>query len=307
MIIGSENKVLLQQIFNGIIIGNIYALVTIGFNLVFGILGLTNFAHSSFFMLAAYIGQFIIVRLIVEINPFLALIFTFVFTTIISGVLGAIMDVSVLRPVRRSESGLISMIIATVGVQTIINNSILLIFGNVPLSFPNLLDFDKNIVLDSLVIQPVHVFIVLITAIIFIFLIYLIYRTDIGKSMRAIAQDSVAARLVGVNVNKTVTITFFIGTSLAAIAGLTSGMYYQKVDTFMGNSIGVKAFSSAVLGGMGSMKGAVVGGFIIGISETLFAAYVSSGYRDIVSFVILILSLMIRPDGIFGKIKSDRV
>lgn len=297
---------LLQQLINGLVIGSTYALVTIGFNMVYGVLELTNFAHSSFYMLAAYIGQFILLKFFMNISVPLALIITFLTSIIITAFLGALMDKVALEPIRVKKGAPISSLISTVGVQTIINNSVLLIFGTVPLYFPDLLKLGKFTISGGTVVQWIQVIILLVTLVIMLVLTFIVTRTRLGKSMRAISQNQIAARLMGININRVITITFFIGTTVAAISGLMVAMYYQRVDTLMGASVGLKSFAAAVLGGMGSLPGAAVGGLVIGLVETLFAAYISSGYRDIVAFVILILVLLIRPSGLMGKKNIDK-
>ncbi|UTC75524.1 branched-chain amino acid ABC transporter permease [Treponema sp. OMZ 792] len=297
---------LLQQLINGLVIGSTYALVTIGFNMVYGVLELTNFAHSSFYMLAAYIGQFILLKFFMNISVPLALSITFLTSIIITAFLGALMDKVALEPIRVKRGAPISSLISTVGVQTIINNSVLLIFGTVPLYFPDLLKLGKFTIAGGTVVQWIQVIILVVTLVIMLLLTFIVTRTRLGKSMRAISQNQTAARLMGININRVITITFFIGTTVAGISGLMVAMYYQRVDTLMGASVGLKSFAAAVLGGMGSLPGAAVGGLLIGLVETLFAAYVSSGYRDIVAFVILILVLLIRPSGLMGKKNIDK-
>ncbi|MGI0518134.1 branched-chain amino acid ABC transporter permease [Treponema denticola] len=298
---------LLQQLINGLVIGSTYALVTIGFNMVYGVLELTNFAHSSFYMLAAYIGQFILLKFFMNISVPIALIITFLTSIIITASLGALMDKIALEPIRIKKGAPISSLISTVGVQTIINNSVLLIFGTVPLYFPDLLKLGKFTIYGGTVVQWIQVLILIMTLIIMLVLTFIVTRTRLGKSMRAISQNQVAARLMGININRVITLTFFIGTTVAGISGLMVAMYYQRVDTLMGASVGLKSFAAAVLGGMGSLPGAAIGGLLIGLFETLFAAYISSGYRDIVAFVILILVLLIRPSGLMGKKSVDKV
>ena len=298
---------LLQQLINGLVIGSTYALVTIGFNMVYGVLELTNFAHSSFYMLAAYIGQFILLKFFMTVSVPIALIITFLTSIIITAFLGALMDKIALEPIRIKKGAPISSLISTVGVQTIINNSVLLIFGTVPLYFPDLLKLGKFTIYGGTVVQWIQVLILIMTLIIMLVLTFIVTRTRLGKSMRAISQNQVAARLMGININRVITLTFFIGTTVAGISGLMVAMYYQRVDTLMGASVGLKSFAAAVLGGMGSLPGAAIGGLLIGLFETLFAAYISSGYRDIVAFVILILVLLIRPSGLMGKKSVDKV
>ncbi len=296
----------LQQIINGLTIGSTYALVTIGFNMVYGVLELTNFAHSSFYMLGAYISLFTMTSLVGRVSVtgfFIGLICS----VIITGCLGAFMDKVALEPIRKRNGDAITALLSTVGIQTAINNSVLLIFGTVPVEFPDVFQLGKFYIGENTVVQRIQIAIFALAILLMILLSFLVYRTKLGAGMRAISQNSTAAKIMGVDVNKVITITFFIGTAIAAISGSMMGVYYQRVDTLMGSSVGLKSFAAAVLGGMGSVPGAVFGGFVIGILETLFAAYVSSGYRDAVAFVILMVVLIVRPSGFFGQKSINKV
>lgn len=296
----------LQQIINGLAIGSIYALVTVGFTMVYGVLELINFAHSSFYMLGAYIALFSMTSLLgsVTIPGFLI---GLLLSIIITGGLGAFMDKVALEPIRKKNGEPITALLSTVGIQTAINNSILLIFGTVPVAFPDVFNLGRFTIGEDTIVQVIQVGIFTLAIVLMIVLSYLVYKTRFGSAMRAISQNSTAASLMGINVNHIITITFFIGTAVAAISGTMVGTYYQRVDTLMGASVGLKSFAAAVLGGMGSVPGAMLGGLLIGLLETLFAAYISSGYRDIVAFVILIGVLIIKPSGLFGKQTIDKV
>lgn len=296
----------LQQIINGITVGSTYALVTIGFNMVYGVLELTNFAHSSFYMLGAYISLFTMTTLLGRVTP-TGFFIGMLVSIIITGFLGALMDKLALEPIRKHNGAPISALLSTVGIQTAINNAILLIFGTVPVAFPDVFELGRFNLGENTVVQNIQVAIFIVAVILMILLSLLVYRTKLGSAMRAISQNATAARVMGVDVNKVITLTFFIGTAVAAISGTLVGIYYQRVDTLMGNAVGLKSFAAAVLGGMGSVPGAVVGGFLIGISETLYAAYVSSSSKDAIAFVILILVLIVRPSGLFGQKSVNKV
>ena len=296
----------LQQIINGITVGSTYALVTIGFNMVYGVLELTNFAHSSFYMLGAYISLFTMTSLIWRVTPtgfFIGLLVSI----IIAGCLGALMDKLALEPIRKHNGAPISALLSTVGIQTAINNAILLIFGTVPVAFPDVFELGRFNIGENTVVQNIQVAIFVLAVVLMVGLSLLVYRTKLGSAMRAISQNTTAARVMGVDVNRVITLTFFIGTAVAAISGTLVGIYYQRVDTLMGNAVGLKSFAAAVLGGMGSVPGAMVGGFLIGIAETLYAAYVSSSSKDAIAFVILILILIVRPSGLFGQKSVNKV
>lgn len=287
----------LQQLINGITIGSTYALVTIGFTMIYGVLELTNFAHSSFYMLGAYFTLTMMARVGVSVNGFLL---SLLMAIVVCGILSSVMDRFSLRPIRKRKGAAISALLCTVGVQTCINNAILTIFGSETKSFPDVFMLGK-IHIANAVVSWLQILIVVIAFVIMIVLSLVISFTRFGSAMRAISQNERAARMMGIKVNAIITITFFISAAISTIAGTMVGMYYTAVDTTMAASVGSKAFAAAVLGGMGSLPGAVLGGFIIGIVETLVAGYISSGYRDAIAFAVLILVLAIRPQGIFGK------
>jgi branched-chain amino acid transport system permease protein len=290
---------LFQQIINGLTIGSTYALVTIGFNMVYGVLELTNFAHSSFYMLGAYISLFSMTWLLGRVTP-LGFIIGLAISIILTALLGAFVDKIALQPIRKRNGAPITALLTTVGVQTVINDSILLIFGTESKSFPDVFQLGK-IYIGSAVIQNFQIVVFVIAILLMIGLSLLVYRTKIGNAMRAISQNTTAAKLMGINVNTVITITFFIGSAVAAISGALMGTYYQKIDTLMGAAVGLKSISAAVLGGMGSLPGAMIGGFVIGLSETLFAAYIGSGFRDAIAFVIMFGVLIVRPSGLLGR------
>lgn len=296
----------LQQIINGMTIGSIYALVTIGFNMVYGVLELTNFAHSSFYMLGSYIALFTMTTWLGRVTPW-GLLAGLGVSVLLTGLLGALMDKATLEPIRKKAGEPITALLTTVGIQTAINNSVLLIFGTVPVAFPDVFKLGKFTLGNNTIVQYIQVAIFFLALILMGSLSFLVYRTKFGAAMRAVSQNAKAASLMGINVNHVITLTFFIGTAVAAISGTMVGTYYQRVDTLMGASVGLKSFAAAVLGGMGSLPGAMLGGMFIGLAETLFAAYVSSGYRDIIAFVILIAVLIIRPSGFFGKQSISKV
>jgi len=295
----------LQQLINGVVIGSTYALVTIGFNMVYGVLELTNFAHSSFYMLGAYFTLFSMTALLGKVSP-TGFLIGLLISIVLTALLGAFLNKVALEPIRKRKGAPITALLSTIGAQTVINNSILLIFGTESKPFPDAFNLGK-IYIGSAIVQKFQIVIFVVAIILLIILSYIVYKTKIGNAMRAISQNTTAAKLMGINVNLVITITFFIGSAVAAISGALIGSYYHKVDTLMGASVGLKSISAAVLGGMGSLPGAMLGGFLIGILETMFAAYVSSGYRDAIAFVIMIVVLIVKPSGIFGRKVESKV
>lgn len=302
--ITKEATVLLQQIVNGIFIGVTYALVTIGFNMVYGVLKLTNFAHASFYMLAAYIAQFIAAKFFMQSG--ISWWIMVVISVLLTAALGASMDILALRPIRKKKGAGITALISTIGVQTMLNNGVLLVFGTVPLMMVDPFDWG-NIEFGGAVIRNVQILITSLAVLLLVILSFIVYKTKFGTAMRAISQNPTAASLMGINVPKIISATFFVGIAAAAFAGVLMATYYQRVDSLMGASVGLKCFAAAVLGGIGSIQGAALGGLIIGVAETIFAGYVSSGYRDMVAFIVLIAVLLLRPQGLLGKKEIKKV
>jgi branched-chain amino acid transport system permease protein len=288
---------LLQQLVNGLTIGCVYALVTIGFSMVWSILQLTNLAHSSFYILGPYLTLYLMRVIGVSIPGFFVSI---VLCSSFTAMLGAGMDRICLRPIRERYSSNIATMLCTVGVQSIIINSIIVIFGSESKSFPNVLNWGRFSI-GNAVVSYLQIAILILAFFLMAIMSFIVYRTKLGVAMRAVAQNTSASHLMGINVNFVIMVTFFLGTLIAAIAGSMVGTYYQAIDTNMALVIGSKAMAAAILGGIGFLPGAMLGGIIIGVIETLVAGYISSGYRDAIAFAILILVILIRPTGMFGK------
>jgi branched-chain amino acid transport system permease protein len=286
-----------QQVINGLTIGTTYALVTIGFTMVYSILELANFAHSSFYMLGAYLSMTTLMSFGLSRLVF---ILGVVISAAVCGSLGALMDRFTLRLIRNRADSDVTAMLCTVGIQTAIDNSILVIFGSETKPFPNVISSTK-IAVGSAVISYTQIVILITAILLMVGLSLFIYRTKMGSAMRAVSQNLDAAKLMGINTGQVITLTFFIATGIAAIAGTFVGSYYQANDIMMSASVGSKSFAAAVLGGMGSLPGAVLGGVIIGLAETMVAGYISSGYRDAVAFLILTVVLIVRPRGFFGQ------
>jgi branched-chain amino acid transport system permease protein len=216
------------------------------------------------------------------------------------------MDKVALKVIRDRKGAAISALLSTVGVQVFINSTILVVFGSETKHLPNVLGLPRYN-FGGTIISGTQILIMVTSIILMAILSLIVYRTKIGSAMRAISQNVAAAKLMGIDVNTVITITFFIAIAVAAIAGSLVGTYYQAVDIMMATSVGSKSFAAAVLGGMGSLPGAVLGGYLIGIVETLVAGYISSGYRDAIAFAILIVVLIVRPTGLFGQKNIGKV
>ena len=286
-----------QQMVNGITIGSTYALVTIGFTMIYGVLELTNFAHSSFYMLGTYLTLTSMATLGYSPRGF---ILGLCGAALVCGIVSACMDSFSLRPIRNRKGAGISALLCTIGMQTCINNSILAIFGTESKTFPDVLQLGK-FTIGTVVISWLQIVIVVVAILIMVVISLIINYTKFGSAMLAIAQNATAAKAMGIEVNSIITKTFFISAMISTIAGSLVGVYYQAIDITMATTVGSKAFAAAVFGGIGILPGAVLGGFVIGIVETLVAGYISSGYRDAIAFAILIVVLIVRPHGILGK------
>ena len=290
----------LQQIINGLTIGSVYALVAIGFTMVFGVLELTNFSNSSLYMFGAYITFLLYTA--TGMHFFLA----FGISILLTGLLGYCIDRFALQKLRKIHAPKLSGLITTLGMSMVVDNAIMVFFGTDSKSFENFLDFGK-INVGNAVITWTQIIIFVVACILMGCLSVIVYKTKIGKAMGAIAQNQDAAKLMGIDTDLIISITFVISGFLACIAGTMVAMYYQTIETNMGSSIGVKIFAAAVLGGVGVLPGAVVGGLVLGLVETMAAAYISTGYKDAISFTILIVVLLIMPNGLFGKKSINKV
>lgn len=283
----------IQQLFNGLALGMAYALIAVGYSLVFGILRLINFSHGSIYAFGAHI-TLLFISLNFGVWPALFA------SILLTGLLGILIDKTALEPLRKKKSIPIAALITTIGVSYIIQNMLMIFFGSEKKSFPAF--FDTGMIsLGNIQFSSTQLFMFLVSLALLIFLTLIIKKTKIGLAMRATEQNAKAASLMGININFVVSFTFFLGGASAAIAGSLISGYYQIVYPTMGFMVGLKAFAAAVLGGIGILYGSVVGGLVVGLSESYAAAYLGGTYRDTVAFLILILVLIIKPAGLFGK------
>ena len=286
---------------NGLVLGMAYALIAVGYSLVFGILRLINFAHGAIYAFGAYMVYFF-VSLKFGLFPSIAI------AVLLSGILALLVDKITLEPLRKKNSKLVANLITTVGVSFIIQNilSVEYVFGSDKKVFPSLNLF-PNIRLGNLTIQSSQIIMFVVAIVLLLIMTFIVQKTKIGLAMRATEQNTKAAKLMGVNVNFVISFTFFLGGASAAIAGALIGGYYQVISPTMGSLIALKAFAAAVVGGIGILYGSVVGGLVVGVSECLAAQFIGSNVRDPMAFVILILILIIKPNGLFGKKQITKV
>jgi branched-chain amino acid transport system permease protein len=291
----------LQHLTNGISLGSLYALVAIGYTMVYGILRLINFAHGDVFMMATYFAFY-------GVSTFLLPWYvSFILAIVLTAILGAMLEAGAYRPLRDAPK--ISAMISAIGASFLLENLATVIFGGRPKAFPTPNILTDMVQIGSVSIQNLTFIIPVVTILILVGLVYLINHTNAGMAMRAVAKDYETASIMGVNVNRIISLTFTIGSCLAAIGGIMWGLKFPLIAPLMGVMPGLKAFIAAVIGGIGNIKGAVLGGFILGIGEIMLVAFLPSltGYRDAFAFVLLIVILLFRPTGILGEKIAEKV
>lgn len=296
----------IQHTINGLALGSIYALIALGYTMVFGVLQLINFAHGDIFMMGSFIGLYFIRYVIPNAEPSIfTAIMVLVAAMVGSAIVGVIIEKFAYRPLRKAPR--INILITAIGVSLFLEYGGQLVFGASPQFFPDILprkliDIGGDIILDS---NQLTIFVM--SFVLMQILSFLVFKTQFGRSMRAISHSLETANLIGINVNRVILITFIIGSALAGAAGVLYGVAYPKIDPLLGLLPGLKAFIAAVLGGIGNITGAVIGAIILGLSETYVAGYISSTYRDALAFVILIVVLLVRPGGLLGSKKIEKV
>jgi len=292
-------RVILQQLFNGLALGMAYSLIAVGYSMVFGILRLINFSHGAIYAFSAHMALFFI-GLHFGILPAILM------SIIITGMLGIAIDKTALEPLRKKNSMPIASLITTIGMSNIIQNLLMIFFNTERKPFPAFFDFGM-LKFGGVQINSTQIVMCIVSLVLLIILTLIINKTKLGLAMRATEQNTKAASLMGINVNFVISFTFFLGGASAAIAGALISGYYQIVYPGMGFMVGLKAFAAAVLGGIGILYGSVVGGLVVGVSESYAATFLGSSYRDSVAFIILILVLIIKPTGLFGKKEIKKV
>jgi branched-chain amino acid transport system permease protein len=292
----NTGSVVVQQLINGVSLGSIYALIALGYTMVYGIVKLINFAHGDLIMAGAYAGYFVLMRF--GANP-VTLLFALLFAMIVCAVLAIVMERLAYRPLRTAPR--LNSLITAIAVSLILQNGarVLPFIGPNPRQYPTINTVTINIGLLS--ISNIQLIVIILSAVMMVMLTYIINFTKTGKAMRSVSYDMQAASLMGISVNKTITFTFALGAVLAAVGGVLYATAYPQIDPVMGTMPGLKAFVAAVLGGIGSVPGAMLGGYILGIAETLTKGFLSSQYADAISFSILIIILLVKPTGILGK------
>lgn len=294
-------QVFMQHLANGISLGSLYALIAIGYTMVYGILRLINFAHGDIFMIGTYVAFYGVTLLALPwwLSFIVAIIFTCFF--------GMTVERAAYRPLRNSPK--ISVLISAIGVSFFIENLAIVVFGGRPKAFPIPPMFNKIINIGGISIVSLTFYIPVITILLLMGLVYFIHHTKTGMAMRAVSKDYEAARLMAIDVDKIISLTFGIGSLLAAVGGIMWGLKFPQLVPLMGVMPGLKCFIAAVIGGIGDIKGAVLGGFILGLGEIMLVALLPAltGYRDAFAFILLILILLVKPTGLMGQKLTEKV
>jgi branched-chain amino acid transport system permease protein len=300
-----------QELVNGVTTGALYSLVALGFSMVYGVLKLLNFAHGDLYMVGAYIGFFVIQWFggaqHLSIAVPLLLVIMFVLAAGLVGGLGVAIERFAYRPLR--DAPRIAPLITAIGVSFFLESSALLLFG-AQYRVYNTADFislSSGIQIGSVTIDSVQILVLVLGVVLMAGLQLLVNRTRLGRQMRAVAADREAAEMLGINVNFVITATFFLGSALAGVAGIMGGLLFNQVTSTIGFIAGLKAFTAAVVGGIGSIPGAMLGGLVIGVAESFVTGYISSTYSNLIVFGILIVVMLIRPSGLLGRAQLQKV
>ena len=301
---------LLQQLFNGLSLGAIYALIAIGYTMVYGIIGMINFAHGEIYMIGAYTGLVTLAALGPQhgLPVYLVIALMLVVAVFITGVYGFAVEQVAYKPLRSSPR--LVALISAIGLSIFLQNWVALGQGARDMAVPSLLPGALRFGDESgfeIFVPYTRVLIIAVTVVLMVALTLYIKHSRMGRASRACAQDMHMAGLLGIDVNRVISFTFILGAVLAAVGGVLIALAVGKLNPFIGFIVGVKAFTAAVLGGIGSIPGAMLGGVLLGVAETFAAAYISSEYKDIVAFGLLVLILLFRPTGLLGKPEVEKV
>ena len=300
-------SILPQQLVFGLALGAVYGLIALGYTMVYGVLMMINFAHGELFTIGAYVGWAVLVWLINAqfggLHPAWVLPLLLLMAMSASGVLGMTLERLAYRPLYMRGATRLGPLISAVGASIFLQNAVMLTQGARMKVYMTGLLFPRSwyvhfggVRVSALVLVMVSVAVLLMWG-----LNLLVQRTTLGRCMRAVAEDREAAAVMGVNVRRVISLTFLLGSALGGAAGVLAGLYYTQIDFFMGYSAGLKAFTAAVLGGIGNIKGAMLGGLVLGIIESLAVTFMNPAYRDVVAFVVLILVMVFRPTGLLGE------
>ena len=304
----SFRDIFIQQLFNGLLLGSFYGLVALGYSMVYGIIKLLNFAHADIYMVGGYISLAIlgVIGGTFLGNAWLGIVVTMLITMILVGFLGVFIQRIAYRPMLKAPR--LSILITALGVSMILYNAVMILTGGEYKAYRTGLGY-TGFNMGSVYVTHTQAILILASITLMLILHLFITRTMYGKAMRAIALDHDTCKLMGINVNQMIAVTFFVGSSLAAAAGMMAGVYYGSLHFFMGFVIGIKAFTAAVIGGIGIIPGAMLGGLLLGLLESFGTqlSFIGSAWKDVFSFSILILILIFKPTGLLGKKQSERM
>ena len=300
-----------QQLVNGLTLGAVYALIALGYSMVYGILQLLNFAHGDVYMVGAFVGFGVMTALLPQAGPlapvWLILLLMIVMAMLGCGVLGVGIEWFAYRPLRNSPR--LAALISALGVSFFLQNAVQLTLGarfrayRTDALIPATIGWD----IGSARLSAVRLLVITVAVLLMVALTYLVQRTRLGRAMRAVALDREAAAMTGVDVDQVIVATFFIGSALAGAAGVLTGVVFTRIWHFMGFNAGLKGFTAAVVGGIGSLPGAMLGGFLLGLVEAFATGYISSTYKDVIAFIVLVVVLLVRPGGIAGVKMQQKV
>jgi branched-chain amino acid transport system permease protein len=300
-----------QELVNGLTQGALYALIALGYSMVYGVLKLLNFAHGDLYMIGAFIGYFVI-QWFGGSAALVAPVPVVIFVMLVlagggCGVLGVVIERFAYRPLR--DAPRIAPLITALGVSFFLENAALLLWGASYRSYNTsaFVSFSSGLHVGPLNIDNMRIMVIVLSVALMLGLRLLVDRTTLGRQMRAVAIDREAAEMLGINVDFTISATFFIGSVLAGVAGVMAGLVFNQIYTLIGFVAGLKAFTAAVVGGIGSIAGAVLGGFVIGVAESMITGYISSTYTNLLVFGILIVVMLLRPSGLLGRVQLQKV
>lgn len=296
-----------QQLTNGLAVGSIYALIALGYTMVYGVLKLINFAHGDLFTIGAYLGMTLLASFALHetIGPFIGLVVLALMVMGLVAILGAIVERTAYRPLR--ESPRLSAVVSALGASIFLQNAVMLIYGARFQVYPEDLIPETAIDLFGLYVPLVRILVLAASLVLMAALYTFIQKTRIGTAIRAAAIDQDAARLMGIDVNRVILLVFLIGPALGGAAGLMVGLQYGQINFTMGWTYGMKAFTAAILGGIGNIPGAMLGGLLLGVIEAMGSAYISIAWKDAIAFFVLILILIVRPTGLLGERVAEKV
>ena len=288
----------IQTLISGLSLGSMYALIALGYTMVYGIAKMLNFAHGDIIMIGAYAGIIAVGQM--NLPPLAAVLLSI----LICALLGVLIEFLAYKPLRQAPP--LSVLITAIGVSYFLQNLALILFGSQQKAYPTLAVM-SHYTIGGVTVDGISILTLLVTAVIMVVLTFFINKTRLGKAMRAVSEDKAAASLMGISVNGTITLTFAIGSALAAVASIFYGMSYVYIKPTTGAMPGIKAFTAAVFGGIGSVPGAMLGGILLGVIEQLSKTYISTLWSDAIVFGVLVLVMVVKPTGLLGKTMNEKV